>query len=166
MSATRSYNVLFISTEGSARSLIAETILNKEGAGRFIAYSAGQTPDPEAHPYAIDLLEHMRYETSDLAPLSVKQLQEKQLPEIDFIFTLSDHAQDSVQPDLGLNTMTAHWSITNPKKVPGNEAERRLAFADTFKQLYNRIGVFINLPITTLDKLSLQTKLDEIDKQQ
>lgn len=158
----RPYNVLFICTHNSARSLFAEAILISEGAGRFRAYSAGSHPADAPHPYAIALLERLNYDTGFARSKDWAEFAEPDAPQMDFVFTVCDRAAAEECPVWPGQPMTAHWGVPNPTAVEGNEAEKRLAFSDAYRQLLNRISIFVSLPIDTLDRFTLQERLDEI----
>ena len=160
----RIYNVLFLCTGNSARSILAECALNRLGGGRFHAYSAGSFPKGEVHPYALELLTRQNYPTQHLRSKSWSEFAEPGAPRLDFVFTVCDNAAGEVCPIWPGQPMTAHWGLPDPAAVEGNEAERRLAFADTLRMLNNRISTFVNLPIKSLDKLSLQKRLHEIGR--
>jgi protein-tyrosine-phosphatase len=157
-------NVLFLCTGNSARSILAESILNREGKGKFAAYSAGSQPKGEVHPFAIDLLKKMNYPTDQLRSKSWEEFSQPGAPELDFVFTVCDNAANEVCPVWPGQPMTAHWGIPDPAAAEGSEAERRLAFADAYRQLNNRISIFASLPLLSLDRLSLQKRLDEIGR--
>ena len=159
------FNVLFLCTGNSARSILAESILNREGLGRFKAFSAGSHPKGQVHPYAIDLLERLNYPTAELRSKSWDEFAAKGAPALDFVFTVCDNAANEVCPIWPGQPMTAHWGVPDPVAVEGTEVERRLAFADCYRMLNNRIGIFAHLPLKSLDKLSLQKRLDEIGRQ-
>jgi protein-tyrosine-phosphatase len=158
------YNVLFLCTGNSARSILAECVLNRIGGGRFIAYSAGSLPKGEVHPYALDLLRNLDYPTDGLRSKSWNELAKPGAPPLDFVFTVCDNAAGEVCPVWPGQPMTAHWGLPDPTEVVGSEAERRLAFAETLRMLNNRIGTFVSLPFKSLDKLSLQRRLQEIGR--
>jgi protein-tyrosine-phosphatase len=158
------YNVLFLCTGNSARSIIAECVLNRLGLGRFTAYSAGSFPKGNVHPYALDLLQRQGYQTADLWSKSWDEFAKPGAVPLDFVFTVCDKAAGEVCPVWPGQPMTAHWGLPDPAEVAGNEAERRLAFADTLRMLRNRIGTFVNLPFKSLDKLTLQRRLQEIGR--
>jgi arsenate reductase len=158
----RTYNVLFLCTGNSARSIIAESLLNRAGSGRFRAYSAGSSPSGAVHPYALQLLERQGFTTADLRSKSWDEVAADGASAMQFVFTVCDRAAGEACPVLSGQPMTAHWGIPDPAAVQGSEAERRLAFAEAFRMLTNRIGAFVNLPISALDKLSLQRELDLI----
>ncbi|HSG66398.1 MAG TPA: arsenate reductase ArsC [Gammaproteobacteria bacterium] len=158
----RSYKVLFLCTGNSARSIMAECILNRAGAGRFAAFSAGSTPSGTVHPYASQLLEHLGFPTADLRSKSWDEFARADAPSLHFVFTVCDRAAREPCPVWPGQPMSAHWGIPDPASAQGNEAERRLAFAEAFRVLSNRIGAFVNLPISSLDKLSIKRELDRI----
>lgn len=157
-------NVLFLCTHNSARSIIGEAVLNRLGAGRFRAYSAGSQPSGKVHPYAIDLLGKLNYDTSGLRSKSWEEFSAPDAPALDFVFTVCDNAADEVCPLWPGQPVTAHWGLPDPSSSVGSETERRLAFADTHRMLYQRLSIFTNLPLASLDALSLQNKLRDIGK--
>jgi len=158
----QAFNLLFLCTHNSARSVIAECILNRLGRGRFRGFSAGSSPRGEVHPYALDLLREMDYDTSHLRSKSWDEFAGPEAPALDFVFTVCDNAANEVCPIWPGQPMTAHWGLPDPSAATGTEAERRFAFADTHRMLFQRISIFSNLPIDSLDKLSLQKRLDDI----
>jgi protein-tyrosine-phosphatase len=158
------YNVLFLCTHNSARSVIAECIMNRLGAGKFKAYSAGSQPSGKVHPFAIELLNRLGYDTSGLRSKSWEEFARGGAPELDFVFTVCDDAANEVCPIWPGQPMSAHWGLPDPSRAEGNDAERRFAFADTHRMLHQRISIFVNLPISSLDGLSLQRRLDEIGR--
>ena len=160
----RPYNVLFLCTGNSARSIVAEAILWREGAGKFNAFSAGSQPKGQVHPYALDLLRQLNHPVADLRSKDWDEFAEAGAPALDFVFTVCDNAAAEVCPIWPGQPMTAHWGLPDPAAAEGSEAEKRLAFADTYRMLKNRIAIFVNLPIASLDRLSLQKKLAGIGK--
>ena len=158
------FNVLFLCTGNSARSILAEAILNREAKGKFAAYSAGSHPKGEVHPYAIDLLRKMNHPVAGLRSKSWDEFAVPGAPEMDFVFTVCDNAASEVCPVWPGQPMTAHWGVPDPAAAEGSEAERRLAFADAYRQLSNRISIFTSLPIASLDRLSLQRRLEDIGR--
>jgi protein-tyrosine-phosphatase len=156
------FNVLFLCTGNSARSIIAESILNRHGQGRFKAFSAGSHPKGKVHPYTIDLLRNLNYVTDGLRSKNWDEFAVPGAPSLDFVFTVCDDAANETCPIWPGQPMTAHWGLPDPAAVEGSEAEKRVAFADTSRMLTNRISIFTSLPIASLDRLSLQKKLDEI----
>ncbi len=160
----RIYNVLFLCTGNSARSILAECILNREGLGRFKAYSAGSHPKGTVHPYAIDLLKSFNYVTDDLRSKSWDEFARPDMPPMDFVFTVCDDAASEVCPIWPGQPMTAHWGVPDPAAATGNEAERRLAFLEAYRMLSNRISIFVSLPMKSIDHLTLQKRLHEIGR--
>ncbi|MGB5216519.1 MAG: arsenate reductase ArsC [Anderseniella sp.] len=159
------FNVLFLCTGNSARSIMAEAILAKEDAGRFQAFSAGSFPKGEVHPSAIALLKNMDYETNVFRSKSWDEFSGPNAPKIDFVFTVCDNAASEPCPIWPGHPMTAHWGIPDPAAVEGTEVEKTQAFADAYRVLNKRIEVFINLPIESLDKMSLKHRFDEIGQE-
>lgn len=160
----RPFEVLFLCTGNSARSILAEAILNKEGGGRFRAHSAGSHPKGEVHPLATKILASYEVPIDGLRSKSWDEFAVPGAPAMDFVFTVCDSAAGEACPVWPGQPMTAHWGVPDPAAVEGSEAERRLAFADAMRMLNQRIDIFINLPIKSLDKLSLQQRLDQIGK--
>lgn len=158
------YNVLFLCTGNSARSILAECILNRIGAGKFHAFSAGSQPRGEVHPMALDLLKRFNYVTDDLRSKDWNEFAQSNAPGLDFVFTVCDNAAGEVCPIWPGQPMTAHWGIEDPAAVTASEEKQRQAFKTTYFQLERRIQIFTNLPIASLDKLTLQTRLDSIGK--
>jgi len=164
MTNERPLNVLFLCTHNSARSVIAECVMNRLGMGKFKGLSAGSQPSGRVHPYALDLLRQLNYDTSGLRSKAWEEFAGEGAPDLDFVFTVCDDAAGEVCPVWPGQPMTAHWGLPDPSAVEGSEAERRFAFADTHRMLYQRIGIFTNLPLASLDKLSLQKRLDDIGR--
>ena len=160
----RVYNVLFLCTGNSARSILAECILNREGKGRFKALSAGSHPKGQVHPLALHLLKKMSYPTAGLRSKSWEDFARADAPHLDFVFTVCDNAANEPCPVWPGQPMTAHWGVPDPAAADGSEAERHLAFADAYRLLDNRIRIFASLPIRSLDRLSLQKRLEEIGR--
>ena len=158
------FNVLFLCTGNSARSIMAEVILNRAGQGKFKAFSAGSQPKGQVHPYALDLLRKLNYDTRELRSKSWKEFSGPDAPKLDFVFTVCDNAARETCPVWPGQPMTAHWGVPDPAEATGNEAEVRLAFADALRMLSNRINIFVSLPLRSLDQLSLQRQLDAIGK--
>ena len=158
------YNVLFLCTHNSARSVIAECIINRLGAGKFRGYSAGSAPRGSIHPYALDMLRNQNYEISGLRSKSWDEFAMPGAPKMDFVFTVCDDAASEVCPIWPGQPMTAHWGIPNPSAANGSEAEKRYAFADSHRMLYQRIGILVNLPLASLDALALQKQLRDIGR--
>ncbi|MGC2409332.1 MAG: arsenate reductase ArsC [Methyloceanibacter sp.] len=159
-------NVLFLCTGNSARSIMAECVLNRLGAGRFRAFSAGSQPLGHVHPLALQLLRQAHFDVSQLRSKSWEEFAGPDAPTLDFVFTVCDNAAKEICPIWPGQPMTAHWGLPDPAKAEGSEAERHLAFADTLRMLNNRIGIFVSLPLDKLSQLSLQKKLDEIGQSQ
>ena len=160
----RPYNVLFLCTHNSARSILAECVMNRLGAGKFKAYSAGSQPSGRVHPYALDLLKRLNYDTSSLRSKSWEEFSKPGAPQLDFAFTVCDDAANEVCPVWPGQPMTAHWGLADPSRAEGNEAERRFAFADTHRMLNQRISIFTSLPLASLDRLALKRRLDDIGR--
>lgn len=162
--AERTYNVLFLCTGNSARSIFGEAILNRAGRGRFKAFSAGSHPRPEVHPYARELLEKLDYTVNTFRSKSWDEFAGDGAPDLDFVFTVCDDAARETCPVWPGQPMSAHWGVPDPVAADGTEAEKRLAFAEAYRMLNNRIAAFISLPIASLDRLSLKNRLDAIGK--
>jgi arsenate reductase (thioredoxin) len=160
----RAYNVLFLCTGNSARSVIAEAILNREGHENFRAFSAGSHPKGQVHLYTLDLLRQMHFDVSRFRSKSWSEFAKPDAPKLDFVFTVCDDAANEPCPYWPGQPMTAHWGVPDPAAATGTEAEIRLAFADAYRMLNNRISIFVSLPLSKLDKLSLQKRLDAIGK--
>ena len=158
----RLYNVLFLCTGNSARSIIAEAIMNREGAGRFQAFSAGSQPRGTVNPHTLALLASLGFDTSGYRSKSWDEFAQPGAPALDFVFTVCDDAAGETCPVWPGQPMTAQWGVPDPAKATGTEAEIALAFADAYRMLGNRISVFLSLPMSTLDRLSLQTRLNAI----
>jgi protein-tyrosine-phosphatase len=158
------FNVLFLCTGNSARSIMAEAILNKVGAGKFRAYSAGSQPKGRVHPETLKLLQSLGYDTSGCRSRSWSQFANPGVPVLDFVFTVCDNAAGEACPVWPGQPMTAHWGIPDPAEAKGNPAEVGLAFKQAYRMLHRRIGVFTALPLRSLDQLSLQAKLREIGR--
>ncbi|CAN2533345.1 Arsenate+reductase [Methylocapsa aurea] len=164
MTEDKIYNVLFLCTGNSARSIIAEAILERVGAGRFKAFSAGSRPKGEVNPYAVAILERSGFKADGYRSKSWSEFAEPGAPPLDFVFTVCDDAAKEECPYWPGQPMTAHWGLPDPAAVEGTEVEKHLAFADAFRMLNNRISIFASLPMKGLDKLSLQRRLEEIGK--
>jgi protein-tyrosine-phosphatase len=158
------YSVLFLCTGNSARSILAECILNREGRGRFKAFSAGSHPKGQVHPLAFHLLKKMNYPTAGLRSKSWEEFARADAPHLDFVFTVCDSAASEPCPVWPGQPMTAHWGVPDPAAAEGSDAERHLAFVDAYRMLSNWIGIFASLPLRSLDRLSLQKRLDEIGR--
>jgi arsenate reductase len=160
----RRYNVLFLCTGNSARSIIAEAILNKLGAEKFHACSAGSQPKDQVNPHTIQLLQSLDYDTSGFRSKSWSEFAMPGAPALDFVFTVCDNAAGEACPVWPGQPMTAHWGIPDPAEAKGSPAEIALAFKDAYRMLNQRIGAFTALPLRSLDQLSLQNKLREIGR--
>jgi arsenate reductase len=156
------FNVLFLCTGNSARSILAEAILNRVGQGRFKAFSAGSQPKGEVHPYALQLLKSLNLDTSFARSKSWEEFAAPGAPEMHFVFTVCDNAANESCPVWPGQPMTAHWGIPDPAAVEGTDAENHLAFAEAYRMLNSRISIFTSLPMASIDKLALQRRLDEI----
>jgi arsenate reductase (thioredoxin) len=161
---TKPFNVLFLCTGNSARSIMAEAILNKLGAGKFRAHSAGSQPKGQVNPSTIQLLQSLGYETSGFRSKSWNEFAKPGAPALDFAFTVCDNAAGETCPVWPGQPMTAHWGIPDPAEAKGSPAEIALAFKDAYRMLFQRIGIFTALPLRSLDQLSLQNKLREIGR--
>jgi len=159
-------NVLFLCTHNSARSIMAECVINRLGNGKYKGYSAGSQPSGKVHPYAMDLLRQLNYDTASRRSKSWEEFSGPGASPLDFVFTVCDNAANEVCPVWPGQPMTAHWGVPDPSLAEGSETERRLAFADTMRMLSQRIGIFMSLPFRSLDKMSLQNRLREIGRTQ
>lgn len=164
MSEDKVYNVLFLCTGNSARSILAECILNREGRGRFHGFSAGSNPKGAVHPFALDILMRENHPVDALRSKSWDEFAAAGAPVMHFVFTVCDNAADEVCPIWPGQPMSAHWGIPDPAAATGNESERRLAFAEAYRLMTNRISIFVNLPIRSLDRLSLKQRVDDIGR--
>lgn len=158
------YNALFLCTGNSARSIIAEAILGRVGAGKIRAFSAGSMPKGEVHPQTLTLLKRMNFDTSAFRSKFWGEFAEEGAPKLDFVFTVCDNAANEVCPVWPGQPMTAHWGVPDPAAVVGTEAEIAVAFSETWRVLQNRITAFASLPLAGLDRLSLQKRLNDIGK--
>ncbi|MBZ0130175.1 MAG: helix-turn-helix domain-containing protein [Rhodobacteraceae bacterium] len=158
------YNVLFLCTGNSARSIIAEAIMNREGKGKFRAFSAGSKPGSGPHPYTLDLLEGLNYDTGFARSKSWDEFSGPDEPQMDFVFTVCDSAAAEECPFWPGQPITAHWGLPDPVAVEGPEAVRRAAFLETYRTLRSSITNFISLPMSTTDGMAFQRKLDDIAK--
>jgi arsenate reductase (thioredoxin) len=162
----RMYNVLFLCTGNSARSVIAEAILNKVGAGRFRAFSAGSQPKGRVNPHTLTLLRGIGYDVSGFRSKSWEEFARPGAPPLDFIFTVCDNAAGEACPVWPGKPMTAHWGIPDPAEATGTDAQIGQAFSEAYRMLNQRIGIFTSLPISQLDSLTLQNRLREIGRSQ
>lgn len=157
-----SYRVLFLCTGNSARSILAEAILNREGQGRFIAHSAGSRPAGQPNPFALALLRREGFDTGFARSKSWEEFAGPEAPKMDFVFTVCDQAAAEECPYWPGQPMSAHWGLPDPAAVTGSDAEKALAFAETYKALIRRIQAFCALPLATLDRLTLKRRLADI----
>ena len=164
MSDDKIFNVLFLCTGNSARSILAECIINSMGEGRFVGHSAGSDPKGEIHPYSLDLLKKLNYSTDNLRSKSWGEFARPDAPILDFVFTVCDNAAEEVCPIWPGQPILAHWGLADPAAASGTEAEKRSAFADAHRWLQSRISNLVNLPLQSLDRLSLQMRLTNIGK--
>ena len=164
MTEEKPFNVLFLCTGNSARSIMAEAILNKLGASKFRAYSAGSQPKGQPHPEAIRLLQSLDYDTSGFRSKSWNEFARAGAPALDFVFTVCDNAAGEACPVWPGQPMTAHWGIPDPAAVQGTPEEIEHAFSQAFTMLDRRISLFLCLPLATLDTFSLQKEIDNIGK--
>lgn len=160
----RPYSVLFLCTGNSARSIMGEAILNREGQGRFKAFSAGSHPKESVNPHTLGLLESLNYDTSQLRSKSWEEFGAPGAPALDFVFTVCDDAAGESCPVWPGQPMTAHWGIPDPARETGTEANIGLAFKEAYRLLYQRITIFASLPIASLDRLVLGARLREIGR--
>jgi protein-tyrosine-phosphatase len=161
----KAFNVLFLCTGNTSRSVMAEVMLNTMGQGRFRAYSAGSHPKGVVNRYTIELLEKNRLPIEGLRSKGWEELTRPGSPALDFVFTVCDDAAGEVCPVWPGQPMTAHWGIPDPAAVGGSDAEKRKAFFKAYNQLQHRLSIFVNLPMDKLDRLTLQRRLDEIGKE-
>jgi arsenate reductase len=162
--SSRAFNVLFLCTGNSARSIMAQSILRQVGADRFRAFSAGSHPAGRVNPFALELLARNRMPTDGLRSKSWDEFAQPGAPKLDFVFTVCDNAAGEVCPVWPGQPMTAHWGIPDPAAVEGSDEDKRKAFAEASRTLLNRIRIFASLPLSKLDRLSLQRKLDELGR--
>jgi arsenate reductase (thioredoxin) len=160
--ADHAYNVLFLCTGNSARSIIAEAILNRIGAGKFHAHSAGSLPKGQVNPHAIQLLKSLGYETAGLRSKSWHEFTRPVALQFDFVFTVCDNAATETCPVWPGQPMTAHWGIPDPAEAEGTAAQVSMAFKEAYRLLSQRIGIFAALPIRSLDRLTLKSRLRDI----
>ena len=160
----RVFNVLFLCTGNSARSILAEAILNSIGKGRFRAFSAGSHPAGRVNPFALELLQQQNFRTAGLRSKNWNEFAAAAAPQLDFVFTVCDNAAGEVCPVWPGKPVTAHWGIADPAAVAGSDAEKRKAFAAAFKLLQRRISLFASLPLAKLDTLALKREIDRIGR--
>lgn len=164
MANDKVFNLLFLCTGNSARSIFGECLINRLGRGKFRGYSAGSHPEGKIHPLAIWELEQNNYRTEGLRSKDWAEFASPGSPRMDFVFTVCDKAASETCPVWPGQPMTAHWGVPDPASIEGEDFVKRAAFARAFKELQNRISIFVSLPFDSLDKLRLQEKLDEIGK--
>ena len=162
----RELNVLFLCTGNSARSIIAEAILAREGLGKFKSFSAGSMPRGTVDPTALDVLAKLNHPVAEYRSKSWEEFAAPGAPQLDFVFTVCDNAASEVCPVWPGQPMTAHWGVPDPAAFDGPEPERYAVFFDTYRMLANRIRLFVSLPFGSLDSLSLQSRLSDIGKSQ
>jgi arsenate reductase len=160
----RPYNVLFLCTRNSARSILAEALMNHWGAGKFRGFSAGSHPQGQLHAVALELLKHMQLPTENLTSKSWEVFAAPHAPHLDFVFTVCDNAAGETCPIWPGQPMTAHWGVADPAAIRGSEIDTWLAFRQAFRELEARIRTFASLPIPSLDRIKLQQRLDSIGK--
>ena len=160
----RPFNVLFICTGNSARSIFAEALLEREGAGKFRAFSAGTRPSAGPNPQAIEILRKFGHDVTGLRSKDIEEFRGPDAPRMDFVFTVCDRAANEECPPWPGQPISAHWGMPDPVKAAGTEAERGLAFLDTYRTLRHRLTGFLALPIAELDRISLQRRLDELGR--
>jgi arsenate reductase (thioredoxin) len=162
--ADRPYNVLFLCTGNSARSILAEALVNHWGRGRFVGYSAGSAPKGKVHPIALELLEHLNMPTAGMRSKSWDEFERPDAAKLDFVFTVCDNAAAEECPVWPGQPMTAHWGVADPAAVEGSDTDKWLAFRQAFRELESRIKIFTSLPIKSLDRVKLQERLRDIGR--
>jgi arsenate reductase len=162
----RPFNVLFLCTGNSARSILAEALVSHWGRGRFRGFSAGSAPKGKVHPIALELLKHMKMPTEGMRSKSWDEFAKAGAPTLDFVFTVCDNAAAETCPVWPGQPMTAHWGVADPAGVDGSDTEKWLAFRQAFRELESRIKIFTSLPIKSLDRVKLQQRLREIGQTQ
>ena len=160
----RTFNALFLCTGNTARSILAESILRKEGRGRFQSFSAGSQPKGTVNPFAIKVLRDMDYPVHDLRSKSWQEFAKPGGPVMDFVFTVCDNAAGEACPIWPGQPMTAHWGIEDPAAVEGTDLQKEAAFVEAFRYLKNRIAIFTSLPLSSIDALSLGARLRDIGR--
>jgi arsenate reductase len=162
--SNRPINVLIVCTGNSARSILAESLINHWGRGRFRGYSAGSRPRGTVHPVALELLRQMKMPTEGLRSKSWDEFARPGAPEFDFIFTVCDNAANETCPAYPGQAMRAHWGVADPALETGSQADQLLAFREAFRELESRVRIFTSLPLESLDRARLQKRLDDIGK--
>ena len=160
----RPYNVLFLCTGNSARSILAESLINYWGRGKFVGFSAGSSPKGTVHPIALELLRQMKMPIDGMRSKSWDEFAKPGAPQLDFVFTVCDNAAGEMCPVWPGQPMTAHWGVADPAAVEGKETDQWLAFRSAFRELEARIKIFTSLPIRSLDRVKLQERLHLIGK--
>ena len=160
----RIYNVLFLCTGNSARSILAESIMRKDGRGRFRSFSAGSQPKGQINPFALKVLGSLDYPTDGMRSKSWEEFAALGALPLDFVFTVCDNAAGEACPYWPGQPMTAHWGVPDPAEAKGTSAEMALAFKEAYRMLHQRIGIFTSLPLRSLDRLTLQNRLREIGR--
>jgi arsenate reductase len=160
----RIYNVLFLCTGNSARSILAEAILSHAGKGRFRAFSAGSHPAGKVNPWAVELLARQKLDVAELRSKNWSEFAVPGAPHIDFVFTVCDNAAGEVCPVWPGQPMTAHWGIEDPAAVEGSDEGKRKAFSKAFAEMNRRISLFISLPLAKLDAMAIKRELDQIGR--
>ncbi|MDX3805231.1 arsenate reductase ArsC [Bosea thiooxidans] len=155
-------NVLFVCTGNSARSIMAEAIIGRIAPGKFKGYSAGSDPREEINPFAARLLKSLNFDVTQFEPKSWEQFAKVDAPPLDFVFTLCDDAANEPCPHWPGQPMSAHWGLPDPAAFVGEDVQKALAFADAYRMLNNRISIFSNLPLASLERVALQHRLDAI----
>jgi arsenate reductase len=158
------YNVLFLCTGNSARSILAQSVINKLGKGKFRGFSAGSHPKGQAHPMALALLQKLDYPTEGLRSKSWDEFATPDAPRLDFVFTVCNNAAGEVCPHWPGQPMTAHWGIPDPAAVKGSDVEKSLAFREAFRSMETRIKLFLSLPLASIDRMRLKERLDAIGR--
>ncbi len=159
------FNVLFICTGNSARSIFAEAILAREGAGNFRAFSAGTRPSSELNPHVITVLQNLGHDVAGLRSKNISEFQQPDVPRMDFVFTVCDRAANEECPSWPGQPISAHWGMPDPVKAQGTEAEKAFAFMEAYRTLRHRISAFVALPVASLDRMSLQRRVDAIGRE-
>jgi len=162
--AERIYNVLFLCTGNSARSILAESLINSWGRGRFRGFSAGSYPKGQVHPIAVELLKRMNLSAEGLRSKSWSEFSTPEAPPLDFVFTVCDRAAGETCPVWPGQPMSAHWGVDDPAAVEGTDSDQWLGFREAFRELENRIKIFVSLPIHSLDRIKLQERLNAIGR--
>jgi protein-tyrosine-phosphatase len=162
--AERVYNVLFLCTGNSARSILAESIINKLGKGKFRGFSAGSQPKGQVHPTALALLKQLDYPTDGLRSKNWDEFANPTSPHLDFVFTVCNNAAGEVCPYWPGQPMTAHWGIPDPAAVEGTDVVKSVAFREAFRSMETRIKLFLSLPLASIDRMRLKERLDAIGK--